>query len=53
MKKYEMTHDQRERLLDLLREQREGVAKGTITGYGQHMRYELQDIDDLIFELED
>lgn len=53
MKKHEFTSDQRERLLDLLREQREGVAGGTISGYGQPKVDELDDIDELIQELED
>lgn len=53
MKKHQLTTDQRARLLDLLNEQREGVANGTITGYGQPQADELADIDELIAELED
>ncbi len=52
MKKYELTADQRSRLLDLLQDQRDGVSSGEITGYGQHKDDELTDIDELIAELE-
>jgi hypothetical protein len=40
--------DQRVRLIELLREQREGVSNGTIVGYGQDREDELFEIDQLI-----
>lgn len=52
MKMYEFTDAQRERLLDLLSAERDGVARGEIVGYGQSRAHELEDIDALIAELE-
>jgi hypothetical protein len=51
--KYDLTAAQRDRLLDLLQDQRDGVSSGEISGYGQTKEYELEDIDALISELED
>lgn len=50
--KVDLTTAQRERLLDLLWEQLQGVRTGSITGYGQPMTDEVANIEELITELE-
>jgi hypothetical protein len=50
--KIELDTTQRERLLDLLREQLWETLGGTRTGYGQPKSDEVADIEELIEELE-
>jgi len=50
--KIDLMTDQRERLLDLLREQLDETMSGARTGYGQPQSDEVTDIQELITEIE-
>lgn len=51
--KIELDWDQRQRLTELLTDQRRETQRGERCGYGQPVEAELEDIDTLLKKLED